>query len=199
MEENRPKIVMIAGPNGAGKTTLAFSLLPDFFKLYDFLNPDEIARGISPLEPSRGNRKAGEILLQRIDDYIQEKRSFAFETTASGLAHIQRLRRAKEQGYIIHLIYLFVLSPEVCLSRIKHRVQQGGHDVLSEDVIRRYHRGARNILEYYEPCADISQLYVSENFAKKTFAKRMEGSEMEILDPRIWEAFLKTGKSDEQA
>jgi predicted ABC-type ATPase len=188
------KIVMIAGPNGAGKTTLAFSLLPDFFKLYEFLNPDEIARGLSPLDPPRGNRKAGEILLQRIDEYIEEGRSFAFETTGSGLAHAQRLRRAKECGYSVHLIYLFVTSPDICLSRIRHRVAQGGHNVSQEDVVRRYGRGAYNVRNHYLPLMDFAQFYVCDGAEKVLFAFTEEGHDLMIKQGNLWKDFLQTGE-----
>jgi len=194
MTVSPPRIVMIAGPNGAGKTTLAFSLLPDFFKLYDFLNPDEIARGLSPLDPPRGNRKAGEILLQRIDDYIEEGRSFAFETTASGLTHTQRLCRAKEAGFIIQLIYLFVSAPDVCLARVKHRVAQGGHAVASEDILRRYYRGAHNILHNYMPLANEVQIYNAELLPKRLLAQKEGMKPVEIFDPIVWNTFLTAGE-----
>jgi len=40
---------MIAGPNGAGKTTKALTVIPTFSPQYEFLNADEIARGLAPL------------------------------------------------------------------------------------------------------------------------------------------------------
>lgn len=45
------RIFIIAGPNGAGKTTTAFSLQPNLLTLYEFINADEIARGLAPLHP----------------------------------------------------------------------------------------------------------------------------------------------------
>ena len=45
-----PDIFIIAGCNGAGKTTAAYSLLPDIFDTAEFINADEIAKGLSPLD-----------------------------------------------------------------------------------------------------------------------------------------------------
>jgi len=44
------RILMIAGPNGAGKTTIASRLIPDLPILYEFINADEIARGLAALQ-----------------------------------------------------------------------------------------------------------------------------------------------------
>ncbi len=45
------KILMIAGPNGAGKTTMTLELIGTKLALYEFINADEIARGLAPLHP----------------------------------------------------------------------------------------------------------------------------------------------------
>jgi predicted ABC-type ATPase len=69
---------IIAGCNGAGKTTAAFSLLPDVFTTVEFINADEIARGLSPLNPEGVAFTAGRIMLERIDEMIEKEESFAF-------------------------------------------------------------------------------------------------------------------------
>jgi predicted ABC-type ATPase len=79
-----PTLYILAGPNGAGKTTAAYSLLPDVFKTVEFVNVDEIARGLSPFNVDSVAFQAGRIMLERIDYFIKQKKSFAFETTLSG-------------------------------------------------------------------------------------------------------------------
>ena len=73
-----PDLYIIGGPNGAGKTTAAFKLLPDVFKTIEFINADEIARGISPFNPEGVAIQAGRIMLQRIETLLNEGKSFAF-------------------------------------------------------------------------------------------------------------------------
>lgn len=46
-----PNLYIVAGPNGAGKTTASMSILPQAFEVTEFVNADEIARGLSPLNP----------------------------------------------------------------------------------------------------------------------------------------------------
>ncbi len=79
----QPVVYMIAGPNGAGKTTLALETMPKFFSVHEFVNADEIARGMNPLNPEGHAIMAGRWMLQRIDDLIAAKTSFSFETTGA--------------------------------------------------------------------------------------------------------------------
>ncbi|MFV0573285.1 MAG: hypothetical protein ACK5M1_12785 [Xanthomarina gelatinilytica] len=53
------KIYIIAGPNGAGKTTASFTILPEIFDCKEFVNADEIARGLSPFNPDEVAFQAG--------------------------------------------------------------------------------------------------------------------------------------------
>ena len=48
----KPNLYIIAGPNGAGKTTASYNLLPERLHCTNFVNADEIARGLSPFAPS---------------------------------------------------------------------------------------------------------------------------------------------------
>ena len=52
-------VFVIGGPNGAGKTTAANRLLPITLELREFLNADEIARGLSPFDPEANAVPAG--------------------------------------------------------------------------------------------------------------------------------------------
>lgn len=46
-----PNLYIIAGPNGAGKTTASYTVLPEILQVKQFVNADEIAKGISPFMP----------------------------------------------------------------------------------------------------------------------------------------------------
>ena len=78
-----PNIYIIAGCNGAGKTTASYSVLPEALECREFVNADEIARGLSPFQPETMAIQAGRIMLQRIDYLINRGQNFAFETTSS--------------------------------------------------------------------------------------------------------------------
>ena len=51
--------IVIIGANGAGKTTAAQLLMPHGLEIREFVNADEIARGLSPFNPEHAAFGAG--------------------------------------------------------------------------------------------------------------------------------------------
>ncbi len=150
---------MIAGPNGAGKTTFAREYLPKVAGLVQFVNADLIAQGLSPLDPPLAAMAAGRLLLREINRLAAERVDFAFESTLSGLSYGRQLTSWKRVGYGIEIVYLRLSSPQLALRRIAARVRQGGHDVPSADVLRRFDRGWENFVRVYRPLADVWTVY----------------------------------------
>ena len=69
-----PDLYIIAGCNGAGKTTASFTILPEMLDCKEFVNADEIARGLSPFKPESVSFQAGRIMLERINQLINERK-----------------------------------------------------------------------------------------------------------------------------
>ncbi len=139
---------IIAGANGAGKTTAAFNLLPDVFETVEFVNADEIARGLSPLNFEGVTFQAARIMLERLNELVKGNKSFAFETTLSGLTYLSFIEKAKEQGYEIILFFIWLESVELAKSRVAARVLKGGHNIPVEIIKRRYEKGVKNFNRY---------------------------------------------------
>ena len=79
-------LYIIAGCNGAGKTTASYTILPEIIECKEFVNADEIAKGLSPFQPEKVAFEAGRIMVNRINELLASGENFAFETTLSGLA-----------------------------------------------------------------------------------------------------------------
>jgi len=62
-----PNLYIIAGCNGAGKTTASYTVLPEMLNCNEFVNADEISRGLSPFQQEKVYIDAGKIMLKRID------------------------------------------------------------------------------------------------------------------------------------
>ena len=146
-----PTCYVIAGPNGAGKTTFAMTYLPKIGCL-NFLNADNIARGLSPLNVESALPQASRIFLQMMTESITARKDFSFKTTLSGKAHLQTLKRLKATGWRIELFYLWLPNAGTSALRVEYRVKQGGHDVPRNVMIRRFPRSIANLAEYVEVC-----------------------------------------------
>jgi predicted ABC-type ATPase len=146
-----PQCYIIAGPNGAGKTTFAMEFLPRFVRCLNFINPDLIAQGISPLDPSRSMTRAGRLVLEEIRRQVARGEDFAFETTLAGRTYYRQIHGMKVSGYMIRMIYLWLPSPDLALSRIQGRVEAGGHSVPEAEVRRRFGRSLANLFRIYRP------------------------------------------------
>lgn len=144
----KPALWLIAGPNGVGKTTYAYSHIRQVSGSVNFVNLDEIARGLSPLEPAAAKEAAARVALLRIREFIAERKSFSLETTLSGRTHLRTIATASQHGFSVHLLFFMVPTVEVCLARIARRVIEGGHDVPEQDVRRRYARAIANFSDY---------------------------------------------------
>ena len=101
---SQPNLYIISGCNGAGKTTASFTVLPDILNCKEFLNADEIAKGLSPFQPETVSIEAGRIMLSRIKDLLRLKVDFAVETTLATKVYAKYILDAQAKGYSVTLL-----------------------------------------------------------------------------------------------
>ncbi|MDE6566808.1 MAG: zeta toxin family protein [Lachnospiraceae bacterium] len=154
-----PILYIIAGCNGAGKTTASYNVLPNMLNCKEFVNADEIARGLSPFAPERMAVQAGKLMLERIDELLGKRVTFAIETTLATRSYVNLVARAQAVGYQVHLLFFWLESPEAARKRVARRVSEGGHDIPSVVIERRYWLGLRNLFELFIPKVDYWALY----------------------------------------
>ncbi len=153
------KIIIIAGPNGAGKTTFARDFLPAEAQTLRFINADLIAAGLAPFNPESASFKAGRLMLEEIDECVDAGHSFAFETTLSGLSYMRKIRVWQRLGYQVKLWFLSLPNEDSAVSRVAHRVQQGGHNIPEDVIRRRFRAGLANFHDRYSKAVDSWVLY----------------------------------------
>lgn len=90
-----------------------------------FLNADEIARGLSPLDPSLAAFKAGRLVIEEARSLIGSGSSFALESTLSGKTYVATLRGARERGFRIVVHYVVIGSAAQAVERVRLRVKLG--------------------------------------------------------------------------
>jgi predicted ABC-type ATPase len=89
--------------------------------------------------------QAGREAVRLQEALLTEGADFAMETTLAGHRELALLQRAMEASYKVTLVYIGVDSTDMLLGRIAQRVTEGGHDVPTEDVDRRYIRSLANL------------------------------------------------------
>lgn len=182
-----PNLYIIAGCNGAGKTTASFTVLPEMLDCDEFINADEIARGLSPLNPERAAIEAGRLMLTKIDRLINNKKEFAFETTLATKSYVNTVQQAKQNGYQIVLVYFWLDSVSLAIERVKTRVHDGGHNIPEPVIIRRYYSGLSNLFNLYLPICDYWMVFDNSGAPSELVAEGYSNGEMEIKNPDSFE------------
>lgn len=153
------KLYIISGPNGAGKTTASYTVLPELLDCKEFVNADEIARGLSPFNPESVAIQAGRLQLERIDYLLSQGISFSIETTLSSKSYVNLVKKVQSLGYSVILLFFWLSSPEMAIDRVKHRVSEGGHNIPEDVIRRRYKAGLYNLFNLFMPIVDDWYLY----------------------------------------
>src|SRR5690606_22028459 len=115
-------LYIMAGCNGGGKTTASFAILPEIIECKEFVNADEIAKGLSPFQPEKVAFEAGKIMLERINELLEKEESFGFETTLSTKSYKNKSRKAGQKGYIVTMLFFWLQNVELAKERVKTRV-----------------------------------------------------------------------------
>lgn len=185
-------LYVIAGCNGAGKTTASYSVLPDMLSCYEFVNADEIAKGLSPFQPDKVSIVAGRIMLTRIKDLMYHDIDFAFETTLATKSYVPFIRQAQLKGYFVTLVYFWLSSPELAIERVKNRVISGGHHIPEEVIRRRYKSGIVNLSKLYLPICDYWLIIDNSEPPFQIVAEGFKTENIEINNQIIYNQIIKT-------
>ena len=187
-----PNLYIIAGCNGAGKTTASMTVLPEILNCYEFVNADEIARGLSPFQPEKVAIEAGRIMLNRIKHLVETGEDFAFETTLATKSYVSFIQKAKEKGYRVTLVFVYLNSIELAKQRVVDRVLKGGHNIEAEVIERRYHAGLKNFLHLYIPHCDLWMLVDNslENFELNEIASGELNEIKSVANYIVWNQIL---------
>ena len=177
------KLYVIAGCNGAGKTTASFTILPDILSCKEFVNADEIAKGLSPFQPEKVAFEAGRIMIKRINELLDAEQTFAFETTLATKSYRGKIIRAKKQNYNVTLLFFWLENVDLAIERVRTRVLEGGHNIDSDVIKRRYKNGIKNLFENYVDIADEVLIFDNSFGVPELIAEKSLDSEMKILSP----------------
>jgi predicted ABC-type ATPase len=175
-------LYIIAGCNGAGKTTASFNILPEILNCQEFVNADEIARGLSPFNTDSVAIKAGKLMLKRVEELMNEGQDFAFETTLSTRSYVSKVKRAQQMGYRVTLLFYWLDSIELAKRRVEIRVEEGGHDIPVEVIERRYLKGIQNLFNLYLPICDYTMVFDNSKYDPVLIFDQQVEAEIRVND-----------------
>lgn len=185
MDETK-QLYIISGCNGAGKTTASYTVLPEILLCKEFVNADEIAKGLSPFNPESMAIEAGRLMLKRIDELLAANVNFSIETTLATRSYTRLISRAQRAGYKVSLIYFWLNSAELAVNRVLQRVSEGGHNVPIDVIYRRYQAGINNLFQIYMPRVDFWMLVDNSFLPRVVVAEGNQRTEEQIYELELF-------------
>ncbi len=125
-------------------------------------------------------------MLRRLQELLSQNVDFAFETTLSTRSFVGFIKKAKETCYAINLIYYWLDSAELATERVKVRVAEGGHDIPTDTIIRRYYAGLKNFINLYKDKVDYWMLIDNSKTEPELIAEGRIGEQQEVRSPEKW-------------
>ena len=148
----------------------------------DYFNPDLEATRLEKQHPHLSRQEANSIawnlgrdLLERV---IQERKTFAFETTLGGNTIPSLLEKALAQGLEVRIWFVCLATPELHIQRVHARVMRGGHDIPEQKIRERYQRSRKNLLRLLPK---LTELWLYDNSFEADFHRDIAPQPMPIL------------------
>jgi predicted ABC-type ATPase len=159
------------------------------------VNADAIAQGLSAFQPETVAFAAGRVMLARLRALAAARDSFAFETTLASRNFAPWLRTLKTQGFKVHMAFLSLPTADLAVARVAERVRQGGHDVPTDVIRRRFAAGLLNFFTLFLPVADSWQMFDNSGTAgPRLIAGQKPGADRVVFDEAAWHRLEEAGR-----
>ena len=182
----RKNLFIISGCNGAGKTTASYTVLPEILDCKEFVNADEIARGLSPFNPESMAIEAGRLMLRRIEELLSRNETFSIETTLATKSYLNLVHRAQSKGYRVNVVFFWLRTPELAIQRVAERVQHGGHNIPEDIIRRRYVAGINNLFRLFIPEVDYWGIFDNSEQPRIKIASGSKGKGIDIFNEELY-------------
>lgn len=133
-------------------------------------------------------------MLDRLHDLAAQRKSFAFETTLATRSYAGWLRQMRQEGYEVHLFFLWLRSVEVAIERVRERVRAGGHNVSVAVIRGRYRSGTKNFFTLYHQLVTTWAVYDHSVTSTPTLLAAGQRTLAEtVFDAPLWQQFCEAG------
>ena len=174
-----PALWIIAGANGSGKSTAyeGVSMAGRSGAVW-FINPDALAKRIADHENLPLNPDANLESVRRIERWLHASvdahQTVGVETVLSTGKYQQLVERAREQGFRVRLIYVFLATAELNVARVRDRVAKGGHDVPEASIRNRRARSFAQLSWFFDH-ADEAEIFDNSGAQPRLVVSKDDG------------------------
>lgn len=176
--KGRPRLWIVAGPNGCGKSTAyGRSDVAEFDGSVWIINPDLLTARLlvsEALAQEAANLAAVQRIEAWLDASIDVHQTIGVETVLSSPKYRRLVTKARERGFEILLIYVYLDSVERQLDRIALRVAKGGHDVPADKVAARRGRSFAQLRWFFDQ-ADRAWIFDNSLSEPQLVARKGDG------------------------
>lgn len=118
------------------------------------------------------------------ENSVSSKVSFSFETVMSHPKKIDLLKYAQSNGFRNYLYFIATEDPEINISRVKIRVNAGGHSVPKDKIVSRYHR---SLAQLVDAVRSTDRAFIFDNSGTKAYlvAEVTNGTIVEIMNKNV--------------
>lgn len=165
---SEPILLIVAGCNGSGKSSFSKSLVPPGFVPFDYdIYFLKFYKSLidSDIKEEMAHNMAFAELEKQIQHAIAHKINFCYETNFNSTP-LYWPKLFKQNGYILHIIYLCLDSIALAKRRVEIRVANGGHFVPEDEIEKRYLDGFANLNKHFN-YFNIVDIFDSSEFSKE--------------------------------
>jgi predicted ABC-type ATPase len=182
-----PALWIIAGPNGSGKSSAYGTAAGDEpVGAVWIINPDLLAKRIGEQEGLDGwpaNLEAVNRIEAWLYASIEAHQTVGVETVLSTDKYRRLVERARQRGFRINLLYVYLETADLNIERVRTRVRKGGHAVAEDKIVERRARSLQQ-LPWSISAADRVEIYDNSGATPRLVLSKV-GDELRIYDRMI--------------
>ncbi len=183
--KKRGTYVFFAGVNASGKSTMIKAVKSfDEYSSYYYVCADEVEKRLWFIEDKTQRMlKAREIALAYREALLKDGENVIFESVASHPSHVDDLKRIKDRGNKIIVVYVGTNNPAINIERIKNRGRENDAFLNDERVIRR-RQNSLKLLKDFIAISDEAVVFDNTTAYEPVFYKSADSQE--FGDEKSW-------------
>ncbi len=190
-------MVVVAGPPGSGKS----AAFPVFTKGINFFNADDRAAQLNG-----GSYRAIPLEIRNIvnlefenfvETQINNKTSFAIETTLRGDSTFLQATKARKNGFELYMFYIALENAEENIYRVKVRADAGGHSASVSKIKEIVSLSLKNLPRAIREFDSVEVFDNSKRFHTPNLVIQSRKGKIKLIDKNIPTWLVKSLKSTE--